>query len=338
MNDGTHWQRWEGAGLSPPSPLANEDRELTSAASCLPPSPPSSPLPAAQVPGEPLQAAHDARAHEHIAWRALGRVTATPGPPPEGGLGPRHTHPVRGHTRSELYMHKHTHKYTLTLNRHFEPNSFSLSHTHTLSLAPKADLTHTMFSHQVKVMHLPKRNFFQQCCWRLRVGNVSPCHRLIKKKKKTFLSHKPGKSRYVTGSLQRFSGCSPMSRPSKLNHYFFTFTVIFFCWGVVHVVILYVVPHKYHLLPTRFRKSFEIVDALCLDTVVGRAWCGLIKITLCLLLKEGCSVELQWMCKARSCVCVHGILFDQQVNWSAGHFLMKDAFPIEMFWTHWLQL
>lgn len=88
--------------------LATEDRELTCAASCFRSSSPSSPLPAAQVPGEPLQAAHDARAHEHVTWRAFSRVTAASGPPTEGGLGPRRTHPVRGHAGSELYTHKHT--------------------------------------------------------------------------------------------------------------------------------------------------------------------------------------------------------------------------------------
>lgn len=112
MNDGTLWQRWEGTGL-PPHSLAIEDRELTSAASCFRSSSPSSPLPAAQVPGEPLQAAHDARAYEHFTWRALSRVTAASGPPPEGGLGPRHTHPVRGHASSELYTHTHTQTFTL---------------------------------------------------------------------------------------------------------------------------------------------------------------------------------------------------------------------------------
>lgn len=111
MNDGTPPAE---VGRDGPSPvlLAIEDRELTGAASCFRSSSPSSPLPAAQVPGEPLQAAHDARAHEHFTWRALSRVTAAPGPPPEGGLGPRHTHPVRGHASSELYTHKHTQTFT----------------------------------------------------------------------------------------------------------------------------------------------------------------------------------------------------------------------------------
>lgn len=169
----------ERGGPSPPSPLANEDRELTSAASCLPPSPPSSPLPAAQVPGEPLQAAHDARAHEHIAWRARSRLTAAPGPPPEGGLGPRHTHPVRGHARSELYMHKHTQTVThqmrgilrLTLCPYL-----SLTHTP----AHTADHTHTdddVLTPGGGLAPFIEEGYFCQQCWRVwHMIDISPHH------------------------------------------------------------------------------------------------------------------------------------------------------------------
>lgn len=212
----------------PPSPLANEDRELTSAASCLPPSPPSSPLPAAQVPGEPLQAAHDARAHEHIAWRALGRVTAAPGPPPEGGLGPRHTHPVRGHARSELYMHKHSHKHTLTLNGRMKPQSVFPSHTH----------AHTHFHTTADLTHIGDDILAPDEGW-------APS-----KQEVYFLSAVVLEVEYV----------------ARGRHIFHPIAVILMCLSVAHVVFLDVVPHKYHLSPTLLRKSFEIFhgEVLCL--------------------------------------------------------------------------
>lgn len=115
--DWLRWYEWwhllaeEGrAGPSPtPIPVSQWGQRADQRCFLSPTlTPSSSPLPAAQVPGEPLQAAHDARAPKHIAWRALDRVTAAPGPPPEGRLGAWHIRPVRGHAHSELYTHQHT--------------------------------------------------------------------------------------------------------------------------------------------------------------------------------------------------------------------------------------
>ncbi len=214
------------------------------------------------------------------------------GPRQRAGWAPD-THTRWGDTPAPscICTNTHTQTHRLTLNGHIKL-SFSLSptHTHTPSLTHTQLISYTRWwwcTHTKWRLYTFQRGSIFFVNSGLGGGGCGTWQTYL------HITSKPRfKITFFPTNLKRASMwqvhskdlavCSFKSNPSKLNGYLWVFSLQkqpYFCFDVVHVVTLAVVPRKYYLPPAQFRKCFEILgvlflwEVLYLDAVVGRTCC-----------------------------------------------------------------
>ena len=93
------------------------------------------------------------RSKRHTTHALMSTSHGEPSAESQRPQGPRQrvgwapdTHTRWGDTPAPSCICTNTHKYTLTLNRHFEPNSFSLTYTHPLTCTQSWSHTHDVLA------------------------------------------------------------------------------------------------------------------------------------------------------------------------------------------------